>query len=69
MDCSLLAEYGEVDFNDNVTTAARCLLMYAYGGRTFVSLHSLRAHILLSGKSQDLIYLPPTDDAFKLHLL
>ena len=44
--------------------------MTLYGGKAFSSLAALRAHLFIaSGNSKDLRCIPPTEDAFKQHLL
>lgn len=73
LDCETIASYGETsDFSitDDLTAAARNLLMAVYGGQAFSTLAAFRAHLFIAGgNSKDLRSLPPTEDAFKQHLL
>ena len=73
VDCQTIASYGETEdysINDDHVTAARNLLMAVYGGQTFSTLAAFRAHLFIAGgSSKDLRSIPPTEDAFKQHLL
>jgi len=74
LDCSILESYGDNDNdekpNELLYNNARNLLMMAYGGKDeFMSLTSMRAHMFMRNKTRDLRCLPPTEDAFQMHLL
>ena len=73
LDCEALALYGETDVfrvTECIASTARKLLMTLYGGKAFSSLAALRAHLFMaSERSKDLRCTPPTEDAFKQHLL
>ena len=73
VDCSCLCEFGNLDtaieVTDDINLAASTLVMAAYGERDFTSLPAFRSHLFLSGAKKDLQSLPPTDDAWKQHLL
>jgi len=68
----LLARYGDpgesLEVHDDVITAARCYMMSLYDRSNFGgSLDALRAHLFGNIKG-DMHCLPPTEDAFQLHL-
>lgn len=65
----LLSSFGFGDHvTDDLVAEAREFFCTLYGRPGFSSLDKLRAHLFASSK-RDLRSLPPTEDAFRLHLL